>query len=315
MTVAGVGVITNPHAGGNRRAGNGRAAALGAALGDAGWVREPGSLDELAAAARELRECAVDVIAVCGGDGSYFRTLTALAHAYGDEPLPALLPLRGGSMNTIARAVGHRRGRPEQVLAAVAARLRDGAPLPRLARQLIRVNDTHLGFLAGCGAVVRFLESYYARPGRGPLAALRVTGAAVLSAATGLGMTRGLFSPIRARARCDAEDLAYDMYTAVFAASVPEFGLGFRVAYLADRKPGYFHLIAGQPTAFELARRLPHLKAGWPMRLDSLYDNLVREVVVDFDEPESFMVDGDVLEPVQRLTLAAGPRIEIIAPL
>lgn len=309
-----IAVITNPNAGGNRRAGHQRHAALRAVVGPAAIVREPSTLDELAEVASELRAHEVDVLAVCGGDGSYFRTLTAVAAAYGDAPLPALLPLRGGSMNTIARAVGHRRGTPESALAAAVQRLAAGERLPRTTRQLIRVNDGYLGFLTGVGAVVRFLASYYARPGRGPLAAARVTAEAVVSAAVDRGMTRGMFAPFRARARCDGEELAFERYSVVFAASVAELGLGFRVAYLADRKPGHFHVLAGQPRPVELAPRLLHIKAGWPLRLDSLYDNLAREVAVELAEPEPFMIDGDLLEPVRRITFAAGPRIEIVLP-
>jgi len=311
--VSGIGVVTNPHAGANRKVGRAREKSLAGAVGAAGFVREPATLDELDSVARELYERRVAVVAVCGGDGSYFRTLTAIGNVYGSEPLPALLPLRGGSMNTIARAVGHRRGTPEEVLAAVAARMESGAELELLQRQLIRINGESLGFLVGCGAVVRFLQSYYARPGRGPVAAARVTAAAVVSAVTGIGMTRSWFASFAAEAKCDGERLKFAEYNALFAASIPEFGLGFRVAYLADRKPGYFQVLAGRPTAGELARRLPHMKRGWPMRLDSLYDNIARDVAVEFREPTPYMIDGDVLEPVRSLSLTAGPQIDIVA--
>jgi len=108
--------------------------------------------------------------------------------------------------------------------------------------------------------------------------------------------------------------LERDDFSVVFAATIAEFGLGFRVAYLADRQPGHFHLLAGRPRASELAPRLLHLKAGWPLRLDSLYDAMAREVVVEFEQPEPVMVDGDILDPVPRLTLEAGPRIDIVLP-
>jgi len=309
--VPGIGVVTNPRAGGNRKNGS-RIHCLGEAVGAAGFVREPDGLDELQAVAHEMREREIDIIAVCGGDGSYFRSLSALGEAYGAAPLPAFLPLRGGSMNTIARAVGFRGGAPEAVLEQVARRFAAGEKLQTTWRQLIRVNQRELGFLVGSGAIVRFLESYYAHSGRGPLAAMRVTAIAAASAALGVGMAHDLFDGFGAHVTCDGERLDFSSYNVLFAAGIAEFGLGFRVAYLADRKPGFFHVLAGQPRATQVARRFVHLKAGWPMRLDGLYDNLARSVSVEFSEPTKYMIDGDILEPVSRLELAAGPRLDII---
>lgn len=308
-------VITNPRAGGNRRFGRERFQSLRAIAGNGRIVREPGTLDELQVVAQELCEHEVDVLAVCGGDGSYFRTLSAVAAAYGDRPLPALLPLRGGSMNTIARAVGHRRGTPESVLTAAVQHIAAGKRLPTSPRQLIRINGSYLGFLTGAGAVVRFLAAYYERPRRGPRAAFEVTSEAIVSALLGRGLTRDIFHGFAAEVSCDEETLAFERFNVVFAAGVSEFGLGFRVAYLADRKPGYFHVLAGHPQPLDLARRLAHMKCGWPMNLPSLYDNLARDVVVDFAAPEPIMVDGDILDPVPRLTLGAGPRLAMVTPL
>ena len=309
--MSGIGVVLNPNAGANRGRRD-RAAALRTALGDAGFVLEVDGLDALAAAAAEMHRRDIGVFAVCGGDGSCFRSLSALARVWGEAPLPAFLPLRGGSMNTIARAVGYRRGTPEEVLRRAAAAVAAGTALATTRRQSIRINDEHIGFLVGSGAVVRFLEAYYRRPGRGPLTAVRVAAEAIVSAATGIGMARGLFERVVATVDCDGERLPFPQYSVLFAAGVAEFGLGFRVAYLADRKPGYFHVLAGDPRVTQLARRVPHLKAGWPMRVDGLYDNLAQRVSVEFATPTKYMVDGDVLEPVSRLTLAAGPRIDVI---
>ena len=306
-----IGIVTNPKAGQNRKHRS-RLSALREAAGDVGIVVEPDGLDELGAAVRELHARQIDVFAVCGGDGSFFRSLTALAEVYGDAPLPRFLPLRGGSMNTIARAVGYRHGTPEEVLARAVRAVERGEALRTTWRQMIRVNDRNLGFLVGSGAVVRFLESYYARPGRGPLAAVRVAAEAIASAATGIGMARGLFERFVAEVDSDGERLDFPQYSVLFAAGVAEFGLGFRVAYLADRKPGYFHVLAGDPRVSQLARRVPHLRAGWPMRVDGLYDNLAHRVSVEFGTPTKYMIDGDILDPVSHLELTAGPLLDIV---
>ena len=70
--------------------------------------------------AAELAERRVDIVAVCGGDGSQFRALSALRKAWPGDDLPLFLPLRAGTMNYIARSIGCMRGGPEHVLAYLA---------------------------------------------------------------------------------------------------------------------------------------------------------------------------------------------------
>src|SRR5262249_27460610 len=101
----------------------------------------------MAAVAREFRHERIDILAVCGGDGSFFRTLTAIVRAYEGDPLPFFLPLRAGSMNTIARSVGCRRGRPERVLTDAVADYRAGRPFETTERHLLVVNEHDMGFM------------------------------------------------------------------------------------------------------------------------------------------------------------------------
>src|SRR5262249_62264653 len=115
----------------------------------------------MAAVAREFRHERIDILAVCGGDGSFFRTLTAIVRAYAGDPLPHFLPLRAGSMNTIARSVGCRRGSPERVLADTVVDYRAGRPFETTERHLMVVNQQDLGFMVGAGAIVSFLRVYY----------------------------------------------------------------------------------------------------------------------------------------------------------
>src|SRR5215813_8042062 len=121
--MSGIGVVVNPFAGRNRRAG-GRVLRLGDVLGAHGWVRETRSLTHLADVAAECRDRAVDLLGVCGGDGTMARTLSALVHAYGSDTLPGILPLRGGTMNTIARSMGCPAWQPERMLAEIVANYR-----------------------------------------------------------------------------------------------------------------------------------------------------------------------------------------------
>ena len=115
--MSGIGIIYNPHARANRTGATERVRRLETTVGDDGLVRVTHSLDDLREAASEFHRHRVDTVGVCGGDGSYHCMLSAMDSIYDGEPLPKLLPLRAGTINYVADAVGGDRGRPEQVVA------------------------------------------------------------------------------------------------------------------------------------------------------------------------------------------------------
>ena len=309
--MGGVGVVVNPFAGENRRVAA-RTARLAEIVGDAGVVRETVSLDEMAVVGREFRERGIDVLAVCGGDGSFFRTLSAVVRAYGAVPLPPFLPLRAGSMNTIARGIGGRSGRPERILAGVVEDYREGRPFDYTERHLLAVDDDHFGFMVGSGAVVRFLRAYYRRPGRGGWAAAGMLGRVVTSGLAGTSLARRLLQSTAATIDCDGERVPFRRFNVVYAGTVSEIGLGLQPAYLATRKPGYFHLLAGTIQVRDFLRVLPRLRFGLPLGLPEMYDNLAQRVRVEFSKPTHYMIDGDIIGTASRLTVETGPRLRII---
>lgn len=308
----GIGVIVNPHAGRNRRQED-RLRKFEKWVGSAGVVAEPKTLDDLEEFARELHEQRVDILAVCGGDGSFFRAWSALIRAYGEQtPLPAFLPLRGGSMNTIARSVGVRRGSPEAVLQRVVDSYRAGRPLRWTERHLIRVEGNHFGFMVGAGVIVNFLRVYYGGRRVGPAAAAYWLGRAILSSLVRGDLAASILRGFQAEVDCDGERVPHRNYNVLYASTIEDIGLGFSATYLAIRKRGFFHLLAGQVGAAQVMLRLGRLRQGCPLRIPSLYDNLARIVMVEFEEPTHYMIDGDVLQPVLRLRCETGPRLRIL---
>jgi diacylglycerol kinase (ATP) len=309
--VSGIGVVVNPRAGGNRRAG-GRAARLGDVVGRYGWVRETESLERLAEVAAESRRQSVDLVAVCGGDGTVARTLSALVREYGGEPLPDILPLRAGTMNTIARAMGCPAWRPERMLAQVVAGYRNGGALDSTQHQLLRVNGADYGFMVGVGVPVGFLRVYYARPWQGAGVAARVLAELGASALVGGRRAAELFRPIRVRLLCDGEAARFERLTVIYASSIEDIGLGFRPTYRARERRGFFHVFAGSLGARGLLFCLPRIWLGAPTRSRRVHDALVRRLVIEFREPNFYMIDGDVMEPVQRLVVEEGPIVRVI---
>ena len=309
--MSGIGVVVNPRAGGNRRAGD-RAARLVDVVGRHGWVRETESLERLAEVAAESRRRSVDLVAVCGGDGTVARTVSALVREYGAQPLPGILPLRAGTMNTVARAMGCPAWRPERMLAQVVAGYRSGGTLDSTQHQLLRVNRHGLrlhgrGRRAG-GVPARLLREAAA----GRRRRLRRPGAAGASALVGGARAAELFRPMRARLLCDGKESRFDRFTVIYASSIEDIGLGFRPTYRARERRGFFHVFAGSLGARELVFCLPSIRLGVPTRSRRVHDAVTRHLVVEFHEPNFYMIDGDVMEPAARLDVKEGPIVRVI---
>jgi diacylglycerol kinase family enzyme len=311
LTVPGFGVVVNPHAGGRGR-GTRYTQRLAREVAGDGWVYETATVAELDDVVREFHRRRIDVLVICGGDGSLFPCLSACIRRYGNDPLPPLLPLRSGTVNTIAGAVGAPAGGPMRVLSRALRRYRRAEALRFRERQLLLVNGKHYGFMTGAGTIVSFLQAYYSGPLQGSLGAAHLILRLIASGLNGRRRAEELFRWLDARVTCDGKPVPFEQFSAIYAATIKEIGLGFRPTYRAGEQCGTFHFLAGPLTVKETTRCLPRIRRGVATGSALLFDELARSVVIELRDPSPYMVDGDVLEPVSRMTIEAGPALRVV---
>jgi diacylglycerol kinase family enzyme len=311
--MAGIGIVSNPASWRNQRH-PGTADRLRRLLGDRGELRAAGTPEALAEALAAFRGAGIEVLAVNGGDGTLHRVATALA-ASGSRPWPRLLPLRGGTMNTIATA--HRIfGSPEAVLSRLLQPRRAGAAAA-VERDLLRVEAEGLapgvGFLFGTGVAVSFLEAWHATGHPTSATALLLALRAAGSAAIGGRLARTLTRPDALRAAADGEEWPADVFLSVVAGAIPE--IGFRLAPLArcDEQPGFFHAVGVTGSAAQLALRLPAIWMGRPWRRPLAVDAVARDLVLEAPALR-FTVDGDLYQSRGPVRVATGPLAEVLVP-
>jgi len=308
----GIGVIYNPHARANRNGSDDRVRRLQQVVGDHGLVRVTESMEQLYDAAREFRAHGIDTVGVCGGDGSYHCTLTAMHQTYDGAPLPKLLPLRAGTINYVADAVGGDRGRPEQVVARLLRDRRRGVAEVTTERDVMRVNGKELGFVLGFGTIVNYLRAYYALPkqGTGPAAGLLFR--LIASALAGTHVARAVFQPVECDIEVDGEPIPFRQFTFFLAATVDRIALGFKPTYLGTRKRGFFHVVGGPVTAPALIRRIARIHRGFPTGIPQLWDNVGRVMHIRFFRPTYYMLDGDILPLAEQLDVDVPLRVTLI---
>jgi diacylglycerol kinase family enzyme len=308
--LAGIGVIVNPLASGNRGR-PGTAAHLTAVVGADGEVVETPNLEALDATMHLFRERGFDVVAVSGGDGSLCHAISRAVDVWGEDSLPRFVALRGGTINNVARTIGGP-VLPEAFLGKVMSACRARRELPTMDRPLLRVNGSIYGSIVGAGLITHFLEEYYEGSNPGAASAAAILLRCGISWIAGGQFIRRIVPTLAGKAECDGEALPFDRFTLVLASSVRHIGLGVQPFYLSGRKQGCFHVLAGPATPGELLWRLPRFRRGFPAGLDTLYDNIARRFRIEFAEPQSFTVDGELFPSVRALAIEAGPTVRFV---
>jgi hypothetical protein len=326
--VPGIGIVYNPRSGHNLR--NPRAAGrLARTLGDRGVVREAASLDQLYRVAEDFRRLDIDVLGISGGDGTNGVTITGFLDVYGGSALPQIAFLRGGTMNTVANAVGVRRGRPHSLLDRLirAYASRATRPLRDVERHVMRIGPaasgaadasspraSKYGFLFGTGVVHGFLAEYYRGGQPNPVIAAKTLLRSVGSTVVGGEMIRRMAAPFRGWVELDdGTRWAERDYLAIAGGTIDQIGLNFRPFHRAGELPGAFHLLGIHTTPLGFVTQLPRIWRASPMSPGHAVEATPRRVTIHATAPRiSYMIDGDLHACDGPLAVEVGPKVRIV---
>ncbi|MFU8804492.1 MAG: diacylglycerol/lipid kinase family protein [Bradymonadaceae bacterium] len=310
----GIGIITNPHSRRNRRYPE-RMRRLGYMLGQHDTYELTNRIEDVAAVAERFKDNGVEILALNGGDGTNHVTLTTFIKVYGDEPLPKVALLRGGTMNTVSNGVGIS-GSPPRLLANLVEKYYTRQPFETTQRDIIRVRDEsgeRYGFIFGNGLVANFLEEYYAAGDPSPVSAAVLMGKGIASLSVKGELIGRLFRPFTAGIELDAEKWKERDYVSVLASTVDQIGLGFRPFIRCQETEGSFHLLAITAGAVDVAMMLPRIRLGLPVKEDKIRSAVSSRAVFRSRESISYTIDGDMHTAQDgEVVLEAGPKIEII---
>ena len=311
----GIAVVSNPRSRQNRQdpALSGQMSYM---LGKKGKVAQPRDRAELVEQARQFREDGVDIVAVNGGDGTLHVVLTAFIEAYGNDPIPPVAILRGGTMNTIAGGLGVR-GSPAEILSALLLRFHTEQPMPLAERSILRVEGgekPEYGFLFGNGILSNFLEEHYAVHEPSPFTAAMLFGRAILSALVGGALIQRISRPADCEVEVDGHTWPSKRYLTVAAGSVDDIGFGFRPFYESLRHPGRMHALGFACGPVALVKSLPRIRMAMPIEDPEIYSAVPTRMVLRAERPIPIMIDGDFHPAGQVVTVETGPRVRFVLP-
>lgn len=270
-----------------------------------------GALDDTA---RAIASNGSDLVLLSGGDGTFMAGVTALCRAFGEDRLPRIGLVPGGTVATVARNFGTT-GDPDAVLARL---LRAPEALRDVARPTLRVRavrgETHeerVGFIFGTGLVASFFDVYYAEGAGGYEGAAKIVARIFVESFYGGPLARRVLDPMPCSIEIEGRALAPSAWSLVCAAVVRDLGIRMLVTYRAGEDPDRVHLVASPLSSRALGPRAPLVLAGKRIGGRGHVDDLVREFTVKFPAEGPYVLDGDVLR-AERVTVSAGPRIRVV---
>ncbi len=304
----GIGVVLNPHSKRYRKHPE-KMKRMGFIVGDKGTFAPTNNLHDIRRVAEEFKKKEIDILALSGGDGTNHVTLTSFIEVYGDQPLPRITFLRGGTLNTIAFACGIL-GSPEKILANLLYKYHEDEPFETTEIDIMKINGKY-GFIWGCGVIYNWMEAYYKLGHPSPAQAAWTLVHSVGSALINGPFASKMFERFDGEVTVNGRKWPFRNYSAIYSGSIEYLGLGFRVFYLA-RESQRFHAVGFSLPPRSVLPYVPLMFLGRPSGCPDLVENEASEMIVRLAEPKPYTIDGDMHPATDLFEITSGPRLTII---
>lgn len=282
-------------------------------IGSDGEVSSTGSITDAYKAAETFRRIGIDIIAISGGDGTAHRTMEILFDVYGSQPLPPILLLPTGTQNMVPRSFGIEGSGLANLMLAV-MRYRHNVPMRCIRRNLLRVNG-HISFMFGLGVASRFMVKYYESGETNPKGAAKLLSQVIASSALGTDLARDMLATTNVRIEMDGNVVGENVPIHTFFCSfVERLPLHFMLFPESGYKEGMFQTVWSTVNPIELVREFPAILRGKTGKLHGIERCLSHHVVLDFEKPESFTLDGELYPETTHFEIDAGPEISFVVP-
>jgi diacylglycerol kinase (ATP) len=314
--MARIGVIINPYSKKNVRRKDAIRDKIEKIGGDLVEVRITQSLEEIEEAGRSFFEQGVEIIGICGGDGSMSVTLSRLLPIWGETPFPKIMPLRGGTMNMICQSAGIKKA-PEKVFKKVVKAIKSNMGLKTVERDTVRI-EGRIGFLFGTGLTSNFLDAYYEGPGTGPRKAAAVALRLIFSILIRGNFSKRLMRQVKLKLRWRDDnghmnDYKYDNITNLGASTISNLGVGFAPMYRALERPGHMHLMVWAIPPIRMVLGLHNLFFGRPWNNKKVLDQVIDYWEFEAEDPIRYMLDGELyVTEESQAAIEIGPRFKLI---
>lgn len=309
--MSGIGIVINPYSRSHRK-DPAKAERLGFIVGEKASCHTTKDLCDVEKLAAEFKSKNVEILGLSGGDGTIHKTLTTFINVYGSTPLPKVALLRGGTMNNLANCLNIRRA-PERILSDLILKYHEDIPFEETEMDILNVNGNY-GFLFGMGLVQTFIAEYTKHKNGDPTPwyAFKLLSKTMLSALFNGRSATEMCERFDAKITVDGVPAPFKNYMMIFAGTMDSLGFHFKPLYRSREVPGKFQFVGISTTPRQLLFTFPQAFFGRPSGSDDYFDTVGNKVVLEFEEPRAYIIDGDTPEPTTRIEVTSGPRLKMI---
>ena len=312
-----IGIILNPSAKINSRKTTAVIKKLDEIFGGKALLRTTKNKLEIPGVMEEFHDEGVKLLLISGGDGTICSVLSTYLKLFGDDKLPVILPLMGGTINMIGSDAGLRESQ-FAICRKLNGILRRGAPVRVIERGLIRIQNTnsedhYYGFSWIDGFLYRFLIDYY-KQGAGIQVASIMTIKTILTLLS--NGERGPFENVDSTVYADGEKLPHDGHVLMIASSLKKFVFGFDI-FAEESVPGEsFNMVYVRENYIREQRHTLPLGLYRSLKSDKNGDFVNRAVrTLRVERNNGYIIDGEIFtgERPTDVHLEAGPKVRIFS--
>lgn len=312
------GVILNPAAKINKKHSSDLIEGFRDIFGDSALVSCTYDKSEIEGVIREFQGEGIKFLLISGGDGTICNVLTSYINLFGEDELPVIVPLMGGTINMIGDDAGLRKDQ-FQVSKALHDLTVNKKQIPIVKRGLVKVIDPHLaepsyGFTWIDGLLYRFLLDYYSQ-GAGIQVASMMAVKLVLNSLSNADDSE--FNDIESRVYMEDEKLPHDNHLLIIASSLKKFVFGFDI-FKDTAEPGSTFNAVYMRSEYLKKERLK-IPMGLYRSLDSdPAGNFINRSLssMTVEKNSGYIIDGEIYSHSSEdtITLKSGPELNIYSP-
>lgn len=309
--MAGIGIITNPHAKSNKRNPE-RSKLLSYIAGSRGTLEVTNNLDDLRKVAKQFAEKDIDTLAINGGDGTISRTLSAFIQEYNGKNLPDIAILRGGTVNVLAENLNIH-GSPEQILYKLVEGHSLRAYMGTVELNTLCING-HYGFIFANASSYRFLEVFYNNK-TSYLGSILLFFKVLASYFVNGPLYQRVVKEDLFTLRADDREPLNIATPLAFCSTVELLPLKIKAFPLALKDPTQFQFLSILSTPKNIPWVIPHfifnLNSKRPYKVEFLCKNL--SISANSREENAYTLDGELFIPDSaNINISLGPKIRFI---
>jgi diacylglycerol kinase family enzyme len=268
------------------------------------------TLDDITKAAEYFKKQGISYLAISGGDGSIHHVLSKFINVYKNTELPAILVLRDGSMNFIAKSY-NLRGKGHELIKKLVNSVNNNSKISIVNRKTIKVNNMYC-FLFGLGITANLVNEFNRGGNKNLLKILKLILMLLLSLFF-KKYSKIFFKTTKLKVIIDGEEIKFSEVLGIYAATIANLATGIKLTPRAYEKENTFHLIATGMKPAEAVLRINKIRRGKPVKHKYHYDNIASYLEIVCREKLIYQMDGDIYESAGELSVQMGPEIGFVS--